>query len=155
MTSVCVNPKLPIELVNHIIDFIPQPVLKKSQEFIPGLYKIITQLEKSEGKFIMKSNVLIPLVNHKGNKEIIETSKQFKIVKDGYTLSFKRYNNTGYEKRKNQILKKSDFVETPTYKYYPSESIVWIEKETDTVGFNILPWRDYYENELNELRFHI
>jgi hypothetical protein len=167
MASVCVNPfddnnlwnnamasnilsKLPSDLVNHITDFIPQPKLKKSMDFQPGLYKAITNIERDSNNMMIKSQVLVPLINTEGVKLVIDTPKQFKIQQEGFKMRL-----GGFQKRKNYILKKEDFNEIENYKYYPGENILWIEKEVDVINIKILPWRDYYEDELNKLKFHI
>jgi hypothetical protein len=153
--------KLPMDLVNKICEYVPEPIFKKKQEFKAGLYKLVRKStnDKRLGIYIhpiynyrdpmfeRKIYKIISIPNTDLYTNIKETAKQFKITK-----RIKRYTDidgvyNGFKEEIN-IINKTKFQQKDGYKIYKVDSCevwIWIEKDSDNTDL-ILPWKDYYED---------
>ena len=148
--------KLPTELMNKIVDYVPKPIYKKSKEFKAGLYTfeemkrdekrlgtyqhpIYTEYNRTMWSF--KKVKLLRDLNKENSAKVYtvkETPKQFKIHLD--------FELIGISGEKNMILKKSHFEQRQGYKYYNhnNKEWIWIEEDCDNIDI-VVPWKDYYE----------
>jgi hypothetical protein len=146
ITAENIMSKLPIDLVNKIIDFVPKPTIT-AKPFKAGWYCI--QRVKSYSK----------IDNHGyGTSRFFECLVPCGVVKDmpktmkiNATKNSKGWDSYPVYESELQTINKSNLVDFEDIKRVNKTTIYYIDKpEFNALPKVIRPWRDYYEKEVLE-----